>query len=451
MLAGFFVLTLQAQEIKRFSLQQAIAYALEHNPAVVNAKLAEDMADGRVSENIATGMPQLNAGIDIANNFELPTSFIPDFVSPAVYGVLFQENVIAPKPLPEAEVFPAQFGTAFSGSATISLSQMIFNGSFFVGLEGAKTYRELSGKELVKTQIDVAEMVSKSYYSVLVSQYRLQLVQTNYNRLDSLLNETSEMYQSGFAEKIDVSRSKVQYNNIKVELENAERLLAMTKANLNFHLGLPVTDYIELTDKLSMDMFADEPVEPFEYTNRIEYSILQTNQQLAFLDKKLNNVKYLPSLDLYATIGANLGTGVASNIFDITNEWYNFGLIGVRMKIPIFDGLQKHYINQQKKLKLEQIEQNFDQLERSMDLEVRDTKVQLDNAVAKLKVLDENMRISEEVYKVTKEKYQEGIGSNLEVINADADFKEAQSNYFIALYNALIAKVNYKKALGKLL
>ena len=430
----FAMLATMAQDVRQLSLEQAIEYALEHNPSVVNAKFDQDIADGKVSETFASGMPQINGGLDLSNNFELPTSFLPG----EIVG------------MPGEEV-PVQFGTRFSGSATLSLSQMIFDGSFFVGLEGAKTYKELSGKELVKTRIDVAEMVAKSYYAVLVSEFRLELIEKNFGRLDTLLQETTEMYNSGFAEKIDVSRSKVQFNNIRVQKTNADKSLQITRANLSYQLGLPITDALELTDELNAAMFDDNAEEAFTYTDRIEYSILQTNQELAFLDKKLNNVKYMPSLDLYATVGANLGTGVTANIFDITNEWYNFGLIGLRMKIPVFDGLQKHYVNQQKKLKLNQIEQNFDQMERRMDLQVRDSKVQLDNAIAILKSQQENMEISQEVYEVTKEKYQEGVGSNLAVINADADYKEAQTNFFVALYNALIAKVDYKKSIGKLL
>ncbi len=431
---SFIALFAFAQEAQQMSLEQAVEYALEHNPEVVNAKLAEQISDGKVSETIATGMPQINGGVDIANNFELPTSFLPG------------EIVGSPEP----EV-PVQFGTKYSGSATLSLTQMIFDGSFFVGLDGAKTFKQLSSKELVKTKIDIAEMVSKSYYAVLVSEFRLELINKNFGRLDTLLQETTEMYKSGFAEKIDVSRSKVQFNNIKVQKNNATQSLQITRANLSYQLGLPITEPLVLTDELNAAMFDDSEEESFTYSDRIEYSILQTNQQLAFLDKKLNNVKYMPSLDLYATVGANLGTGVTSNIFDLTNEWYNFGFIGLRMKIPVFDGLQKHYINQQKKLRINQIENSFNQMERSMDLQVRDSKVKLHNAIAILTSQQENMDLSKEVYEVTKEKYQAGVGSNLEVINADADYKQAQTNFFVALYNALIAKVDYKKSIGKLL
>lgn len=430
----FSVLLASAQEVRQMSLEEAISYALEHNPTVINAKLDEKIADGRISENIATGLPQINGGIDIANNFELPTSFLPgSFVGS-----------------PEPEV-PIQFGTQYSGSATLSLRQMIFDGSFFVGLEAAKTYKELSTKQLVKTKIDIAEAVAKAYYAVLVSELSLDLINKNYGRLDSLLWETTEMNINGFVEKMDVSRVKVQFNNIKVEKLNAEKLLDVTRANLSFQLGLPVSEVLELTDVLDNIVFNDEQEVEFSYSNRVEYGLLQTNQQLAVLDKKWNNVRYLPSIDLYATVGANLGTGDAANILDISNEWYNFGLVGVRVKIPVFDGLQKHFINQQKKIKLEQIDQSFSQLERGIDFEIANAKTKLENALGVLKSQEENMALSEDVYSISKIKYKEGLGSNFEVISADADFKAAQTNYFMALYTALIAKVEYQKTIGKLL
>jgi len=231
----FFALLSMGQEIRQLSLQQSIDYALEHNPSIINAKLAEEISEGRVSETIATGMPQINGGLDLSNNFELPTSFLPG----EIIGM-------------PGEDVPVQFGTRYSGSATLSLSQMIFDGSFFVGLEGAKTYKQLSEKELVKTKIDVAEMVAKSYYAVLVSEFRMELIEKNYGRLDTLLQETTEMYNSGFAEKIDVSRSKVQFNNISVQKINSAKSLQITKANLSYQLGLPIDEQLELTDELKM-------------------------------------------------------------------------------------------------------------------------------------------------------------------------------------------------------
>ncbi|HHL53252.1 MAG TPA: TolC family protein, partial [Flammeovirgaceae bacterium] len=123
---------------------------------------------------------------------------------------------------------------------------------------------------------------------------------------------------------------------------------------------------------------------------------------------------------------------------------------GLKLTVPVFDGLRKHYNIQQRKIELEQVHNNFDYLENQINLEIQQARVAYENGVANMKTQLENMKIAEEVYQITKTKYQQGVGSNIEVINADAEYKEAQTNYFQALYQALIAKVEYEKALGLL-
>ncbi len=327
---------------------------------------------------------------------------------------------------------------------------MVFDGVFFVGLEAARTYQQLSTKEHIKTRIDVVEAVSKAYYNVLVNKLNLELIEKNYGRLDTLLNETKAMYASGFAERIDVSRVQVQFNNIRVNRQNTRKLLVIAEALLKFQMGMPVNTPIVLTDELSLDMFAGTNGDDFNYEHRIEYSILQTREQLAMLDIKRTKVEYLPKLDLYANAGGIAGTGLAANLFNIGNEWFTFGVVGLRLSIPIFDGLRKHYAIQQKKAKLSQVYNSYDLLKNSIDLELGQTRVNYTNSVDYMNVQLENMKLAEDVYNVTKVKYQQGVGSNIEVINADADYKEAQVKFFTALYEALLAKVDYEKALGKL-
>ena len=431
----FAIIPLYAQvEQQRMSLDEAVQYALVHNQTLLNAKLDVTAAEGFVKENIASGLPQINANIDLADNFELPTSFVP--------GEFFGG---AP-----GEFIPVQFGTKYSGNATLSATQMVFDGVFFVGLEAAKTYQELSSKAQVQTEIDVVVNVTKAYYNVLVNKLTLELVEKNYGRLDTLLNETKAMRESGFAEGIDVSRVQVQFNNIRVNLSNSKKMLEVAEYLLKFQMGMPVSEGIELTDELTLEMFSDIDESQFSYDNRIEYSILQTQERLAQLDIRRTNVGYLPKLDLYANLGAVAGTGAGASLFNIGNEWFGFGIVGLRMNIPIFDGLIKHHSSQQKKVKLEQVYNSYDQLRNSIDLEVEQTRIAYANSVDFMNMQLENMKISEEVYDVTKTKYQQGVGSNIEVINADADFKEAQTNFFQALYSALISKVDYEKALGKL-
>lgn len=436
LLLGITASAQKTTEILFLSLEEAESYALQHNVNLRNAKLDIDAAEAFVKENVASGLPQVTAGVDVSSNFSLPPSFLPAEIVGGTPG----ETVVV------------KFGTDYSGQASATLTQMVFDGVFFVGLEAAKTFKERTQKEAVLSEIDVIESVDKAYYAALVSELNLELVEKNYGRLDTLLMETKTMAESGFAEKIDVNRVQLQFNNIEVQRKNARRSLDISLALLKFQMGMPVDQAIELTDKLEAELFEDLPsAGEFNYVDRVEYSILQSNYQLAELNKKLNAMRYVPSIELYATVGASAGVGSAANIFNLTNQWFGYGLAGVRLSIPIFDGLQKHRVSQQRKIEIDQALNGFEQLENSINLELKQTAIELENSIDFMRVQRSNMDLSEEVYNVTKTKYQQGVGSNIEVINADADYKQAQLNFFRALYEALVAKVNYEKALGKLL
>jgi outer membrane protein len=424
----------QDEQPLAISLQEAVDYALIHNQNILNAKLDMVSAEAVVKEYIAVGLPQITGSIDVADNFKLPVSFLPaEFVGGT-----------------PGETVPISFGTKYSGNATISATQMVFDGVFFVGLEASRTFQELSSKDHIKVKIDVVEAVTKAYYNVLVNKLTLELVEKNYGRLDTLLNETKAMYESGFAERIDVSRVQVQYNNIKVNKSNSVKMLVIAEALLKFQMGMPVDNQITLSEELSLEMFDDPVEEVFNYDQRVEYSILQTRERLALLDIKRIKVDYIPKLDLYSNIGAVAGTGSGANLFNLGNEWFSYGVVGLRMNIPIFDGLQKHRAIQQRKAKLNKVMNSYELLKNGIDLEIEQTRVAYNNSVDFMNVQLENVEISEEVYNVTKTKYQQGVGSNIEVINADADYKQAQTNFFTALYSALLSKVDYDKALGKL-
>lgn len=426
----------QEQNQIAFSLEEAIDYALKNNTNIINKEYEKEIAETQVGETLSQGLPQVNASANLNYNFE-PQKSLLDLST-------FDPNV------PEGTEQPVSFQQKYDGNISVSLSQLIFDGSFFVGLEASRTFKELSTKEHIKTQIDVTEAVSKAYYNVLVTRERLQLLEVNLSRIDTLLDETQTMYENGFAEKIDVNRLKVQYNNLNVQVKNTRQLLEVSEDMLLFQMGMPVNNTIELTDKLEEVTF--EPVDDaaFNYSQRIEYSQLQTNLALTNLDMKNNKVKYMPTLYANANYGYNTQTGESSQWFK-SDRWLNYGLIGATLSVPIFDGFLKSNKIQKNKLQIKQIERSFDQLENSIDLEIRQAKVNMDNSIEDMAAQKENMQLAEEIYSVTKIKYQEGVGSNLEVVEADADYKEAQTNYYNALFNALIAKVELEKAYGKLL
>lgn len=416
------------------TLDECISYAMENNQIMVNADLEIDKQQKVVGETLSIGFPQINGYVDVRNNFEVPTSFIP--------GEFFGQP---------GEFVPVQFSPQFGGNASLGLTQMVFNGSYIVGVQAARVFVELASKQAEMTEIDVAQAVTTAFYSVLVNEVGLELINDNYDRLDSLLRETTLMYENGFAEKIDVNRVKVEFNNVVASRKIGTDIEMLSRQLLKFQMGMPINEELELIGSLNdlAEELNNPVVADFEYVDRIEYSILQTQDALANFEMKNNKAQYLPNLDFFVNAGASTQTGVSSDLWN-TSNWFTQGNYGLTLNLPVFDGLYKSYRVQQNKIKINQIQNNMYQLKNSIDLEILTARTNLENAIIDLNTQRENLELSQEVYNVTKVKYQEGLGSNLEVIEADAAFKFVQNNYYNSMYQVLLSKVELEKSLGTL-
>jgi outer membrane protein TolC len=428
---------LHAQE-GSYSLKQAVEYAIKTNINIRNAKIDQSSAAARVAEVKAIGLPQAHATVNYTNNPAVPRFFIP--------AKAFDPNAAV------GEVVAAKFGVTHSASAAASLSQIIFDGSYLIGLKASQTYKELSTKNLQASKIQVAEAVTKAYYNVLVNDERIGLLQNNLSRLDSTYNETVQMNTQGFVEKLDVDRLEVQRNNLTTELENIMKLQEVATMLLKFQMGMDVDEPIKLTDQLSttdVSQFVAANEELLSnYSLRVEYATLEVQEKLQMLDIRNISAGYLPSLTLNANYGYSSGTDIFSKFF--TQPWFNQASIALNLNIPIWDSFSKKNKIIQSKNALEKIKQNQKLLQQSINLEVRQSQIQYSNLVRQLKERQRNLDLSKEIIRVTRIKYKEGVGSNIEVINAESSFKEAQTNYFTALYDLMIAKVDLSKAKGEL-
>ena len=278
-----------AQEGRPMTLQECIDYALKNNELITNAALEKDIAETQVKEALSTGLPQVNGNVGFVKNIDIQTSFIQDFISPAVYGVLKDEDLIPDNAtVPEPQTFPAAFGTDYSGQASIGVSQLIFNGSYFVGSKAARTVKVLSEKQLKQTEVEVVQNVMNAYYLTLITKANLEFLATNFGTIDTLFNETSAMYENGFAEKIDVSRIQIQRNNLKTSLANNTDLLVTAVSLLKFQMGMPMSENITPSGDLN-----DVQLEALElgdnsnaFQDRPEYEVLVTNKDLIELNIK---------------------------------------------------------------------------------------------------------------------------------------------------------------------
>lgn len=426
-----------------FSLQQSIDYALQNRASLKMARNQQDIDKAKVGEIRSMGLPQINAAADLGKNVIQQRSFLPaEFFSDP-------DDPNSPEP---GTFVPVVFTPLYTGNAAITASQLLFDGSYLIGLKAAKTYTELSRKTTEQNEIEVAEQVSKAYYSVLVSRERMELLNQNLNRLDTLLKQTQVMFDNGVAEKLDVDRLRVTFNNLKVEKQKTERLLVLGEELLKFQMGMNQKEQLVLTDSLSevqVDMGKTDR-NGFNYSNRIEYSVLETQRDLATLNMRNLKSGYLPKLYLNGRYGYVAANNDFSEITRSSN-WFDFAYVGLGLQLPIFDGLRKHYQIQQSRLTLENAKLGFESLEQGIDLELEQSSTDLTNSLDVLASQRENMELAEEIARVAKIKFQEGVGSNLEVVTAETDLRQAQTNYYAAMYDALIAKVNLDKATGTLL
>jgi outer membrane protein TolC len=420
-----------------FTLKEAIDYAIKNHASIKNANLDMLNADARVSEIKALGLPQVNGSVNYTNNFQIAKFFVP----------AKQFNPAAG----DDEVSALKFGVPQTGNAGISLSQLLFDGSYTLGLKAADVYKELSAKSLIQTKHQIAEAVSKAYYGILVNEERLKLLQVNIGRLDTLIRETKAMNAQGFVEKLDVQRLEVQANNLKTETKNIERLQELSFYLLKFQMGMKIEEPIELKENLAniaLSEIQPEEVTDFKYANRMEYSILQTQQRLAELDIKNQKAAALPRVSLIANYGFNNGRQKFGQLF--TDPWFSNGSAGIGVQVPIFDGFRRKYKTIQSENELRKVKNGYTILENSIDMQVKQATISLKNSWESLQENQKNMDLAKEIVRVSKIKYKQGVGTNLEILNAEAALKEAQTNYFTSLYNALISKVDLEKAKGEI-
>jgi outer membrane protein TolC len=435
--AGLFLLTSLAANAQSFSLKQAVDYAITHQVQVKNSQIDLQNASAKINEIKAMGLPQVNGSLALTNNLILQRVFIPARIfNPAAA---------------EGELIAAKFGVDNSGFANVGLSQLVFDGSYLLGLKASSVYKDLAVKSVTQSKQQVAENVTKAYYGILVNEKRMGLLSLNLARLDTLLKETRELNKQGFVEKIDVQRLDVQANNLRTELENVNRLQELSYSLLKFQMGYPMEEPIKVTEsleKIESATFNTDKAGEFSYANRIEYSILQTQENLAELDLKSIKAGYLPRLVLNANYGYNAGANAFGDL--VNKPWFDNAAITVALQIPIFDGFSKKYKAVQSANNLQKVRQSYGLLKSSIDLQRSQASITMKNALESMKEQKANLDLANEISRVTRVKYQQGVGSNLEVLNAESSIKESQANYFTALYNALIAKVEVEKANGTL-
>ena len=419
-----------------FSLQQALEYAYAHNANQLNAELDAQSQKYFRRQVTGAGLPQINGSLDFKDYVELPTSLIPA----AAFGG------------PAGTFLPVKFGLQYNAMATLTVSQLIFSSDFMIALMASKEAIKLSEKNIQRTKSETAQNVSKAYYSVLVNRERIKLLDANIERLKKIFDDTKAMNVAGFVEKIDADRLEVTYNNLVAEKEKVMRLVGLSEVLLKFQMGYKIAEPITLTDSLSS---ADQSAltiaenQKANYSLRPEYALLESQQKLNQLTLKRYKFTALPSLVGYANL-AEQAQRTEFDFFNTNKKWYGIGIVGATLNVPVFGGFQNSNRIKQANITIQKTKNTIVNLEQVIELEVQSAGISYKNAQTSLESQRKNMQLANSVLDVANKKYAQGVGSNLEIINAQTSLKEAETNYFNALYDMLVAKVDYLKATGQL-
>jgi outer membrane protein TolC len=425
-----------------FTLRQSVDYAIQNNVTVKNSSIDAQISDSKRKEMVSHSLPQVDVSSQLLHNFNvqkivLENGVIPAFTNPSLpYGA-----VIA---------FQLQLNNVWTTQVTAN--QVIFDKSLFTGIANASLYSDLATKNIERTKIDVAELVTKAYYGVLVSKKQLDFLDNNIHRVDSLYKETLARFKNGLVRQIAVDRVEVRLNNLKDERDKTEKLVELNTTLLRFQMNTPKDEAIALADTLDENSVINSLVQnpEFDYSQRIEYDILKGQIKLSEAQTKALREGYYPKLNAFATSGYN---PAATNIGDIfqSSRYYNYTFVGLDLRIPIFHGSEKKYKVQSHYLEEQKLQNTKQNLEKSIDLQVQQSTISLYNNLESLKIQKRNMELAQENVRITQIENKKGIATNIEVINAEADLKEAQTNYYTTLFNALVAKTDLEKAKGTLL
>ncbi|MEO7393585.1 MAG: TolC family protein, partial [Chitinophagaceae bacterium] len=437
------------------SIQQAVDYAMKNNVNVKNALLDVQLQEQQNREITAAAYPHINGNVNTTYNPNVATQIVPNFISPATYQVLIDQGVKDGSgntiQMPADFGFiAAQFGSKFSTSAGISLSQVLFDGQVFVGLQARSAAIKFREKNVEVTEEVIKANIYKIYYQLVVSKKQIELLDENLSLLDKLLRDTRIIYENGFREKLDIDKVSVQLTNLQTEKGKVLNAVSNGYYGLKVLIGMPVKSELVLTDTLSAGEIKEGMLDNsiYSYEDRKEYQYLQIGKQLNEYNIRRYKLSQVPTVALNASYAKNAQRNQWN--FVGKGDWFTISTIGLNMSIPIFNGFVTKAKIQQARIELQKTTNQVDALKRNIDNEVEVSKNNFRTAIATMDFQKKNMELAEKVYQQTKKKYEIGTGSQMEINTAQTDMKTAQTNYITALYDAIIAKVDFLKAAGKL-
>ncbi|UCD59707.1 MAG: TolC family protein [Flavobacteriaceae bacterium] len=418
-----------------FSLEEAIAYALEYNYSVINADREILDAQKQKWEVIATGLPQIDGSLSYQNQLKQPVTLIPG-------------EIVGGEP---GSFLPVVFGQQNQVNATATLKQQIFDGSYIVGVQATEAFLRYSQNNKEKTDQEIRKAVIEAYGNVLLAKETVAILVNNKSTLEKNLFETEKLFENGLGDEESVEQLQITLSSIESALKNSIRFEDITLQMLNLIMGLPIENQTLLTENLDdlvlkqidFDLLQSE----FLMENNVDYKLVLNLNEQRYYELKLAKSKALPTLNAFV----NYGTSAFSNtfsFFDNEQQWYGSSVLGFDLKIPIFSSLNRSATTQRAKIAYDQAKTQLTETEEQIRLQLERAKSDYIFSIEDYQTTKSNLNLAERIEKKNQTKYFEGLATSFELRQAQIQLYTAQQDYLDAMVEVINRKTELETVLN---
>ncbi|MDX5420608.1 MAG: TolC family protein [Hymenobacteraceae bacterium] len=432
LLSPAFAQVQSAGGVKELTLQESIQYALSNNQDVKKASYDEQIASQMIRETKSVGLPQVSANGGLDYFPALPTQILP--------------GALAGQP---GEDIPVQFGKDYNVKGNVQLTQLLFNKSYFVGLQAAKTTQDLYHLRKTMVQEDLIYNIGTAYLQALQTKEQFNTIEANLERLTQLEKIMQLQYENDLVKKVDVNRIKVSRINLENQKQSLQTAFEQQKNFLKFFMGMPLDQDIALQEAtISLESVAQGAMDAETAAqNKTQFQLLNTQKQLTSLQEKNVRAGYYPTLSAYGQYGYQTQR---NELFNSSIPYFKTSVVGLQLSIPIFDGFKKDAQVKQAQLEQKKLEEDMSKFTENTAATLTNAVSQLQNSENAIAAQEQNVKLAQDVYDTTNQLYKEALSPLTDLLEAEVQLREAKTNLNNEVLKFKIAQLNYLQATGEL-
>ena len=434
---SLFSILIQGQELPdSLTLNEAIAYGLTNNRSIINADRDIQKAKKDRWKTIASGLPQISSEVNYQNFLEMPVSLVP--------AEFFGGN--------PGEFSELTFGTEQNMIGSLKVEQLVFDGSYLVGLEASRVYLSISENLFEKTHLEIKKLITNLYSNALLAKYNIVFLEKNKASLEENFVEIHQLFKNGFEEEESVEQIQLSLAQTNSRLKYAKNLLHIQEDMLKFVIGYPIDSPLKLADELddifNEDLYFISLPNTDDIQNNIDIRIADNNVKAEALLLKLEKSKALPKVNAFIN-RTYTGNSNDFTFGDSDQKWYSSSLLGLNVKIPIFSSLGRNASTQKAKISLDQAKTQLEETQYKIRIEVdaalSDYQLSIDNYYTE----KENLRLAESIERKNQTKFYEGMVQSFELRMAQVQLYTAQSNFVAAIQQVITNKLALETLLNQ--